>query len=424
MQPHHWLFDGILTAILALFIPFFGFGMSTSPAPTVLAVVLYALANVAAIVGIALRRASPPIALIAVTVSAVLQMCAFEAPSFINVAQVMVVYACSAYGSKRLRVLTLVVAGIGAVTAAAYVTFLEAQMSTMPASPGATMTAFVITFVMTLLTLGCAWLLGLARYLVLRSSEARVAQRLAEVERMHLRERMTVEEERSRIAREMHDVLAHSLVVIATLADGARYAIRSDPDTADDAVRTIGGISRDALTDVRRLLSELRHEQRQGPAASFDEFPGLIEQFTGLGLNVDLTVVGAPRPLTPGASLAALRTIQESLTNALRHGDVRAPVIVLVTWTAHALFLRVSNHVATTGGERAGIGGGHGLIGLRERVLLEAGTFSALRAGDEFRVDAAIPVGQAQTLPDRRGIGTGDGQAPSLPRSIDLRKRT
>ncbi|KAB1656836.1 hypothetical protein F8O01_09295 [Pseudoclavibacter chungangensis] len=396
LLPHQWWFDGVLAAVVAV-VTLLSVDISVPLEPLI--PLAYASAALG-IGGVVLRRAAPSIALVAVTLSALTQMLSLSWPTPVNACQVLVVYACAAYGGKVLRRISLGAVVIAGIVAPSYLALVDALLDRVP-GPETAAYQFIALWILTTLTLGCAWLLGLARWLTMRSAEARVQQRLAEVEQGHLRERMTVEEERGRIAREMHDVLAHSLVVIATLSDGARYAIRNDPDTADEAVRTIGGVSRDALTDVRRLLADLRHEQDSGPAATFDELTELVAQFEALGLRIDRHDDGNPQALTPGASLAAFRIVQESLTNALRHGDPSAPVSLDVRWSPHALHLRVVNRVPApaVGVAPRFVSGGHGLIGLRERVLLEAGTFRAARAGDEFHVDAALPIGRAETLP-------------------------
>lgn len=351
-------------------------------------------------VAVAIRRASPRWGLALAALSAALQMAAWWPPSLVNLAQLIVVFSCAAGPSRRLRWVALAAAVAGAAVGGIYTFFYSEHNA---AEEGRGLLVGGIAGGVYLLALGLAWALGYARHLVLRSREAQVARRIAEVEGAHDRELAASERERGRIAREMHDVLAHSLVVIATLSDGARRAIPSAPDEAEATMRTIGEVSRDALADVRRLLAELRHEQASGPAASFAERGELVERFAELGLRIRRGAEGEERPLTPGASLAAYRAVQEGLTNALRHGDARQPVELVERWSDEGLEIRVSNRCREGGADGAGAfpSGGHGLIGLRERVLLEAGRFAAGRAGDEFRLDVALPVGQAERVGPR-----------------------
>lgn len=392
LRPASWAFDiGLALATLVCAMPTLGSATSW---------VADLVVAIGTSTGVAVRRASPPLALAMVAAGAVVQMAAVSVPSGVNLGQLFVVYACAAFGSPRMRRVALAAALAGGVVATAYfAVFLFATSATLP-DPTLAAVTIGLTGGLMVATLACAWLLGLARHLVLRAREASVAQRIAEVEAERDRERVAVELERGRVAREMHDVLAHSLVSIAMLADGARVAARTDPDETDDLARTIGELARESVTDVRRLLAELRHGQTEGTAPTIADLPALVGRFEQLGLVIDDRVRGEPRPLTPGASLAAYRAVQESLTNALRHGDARSRVMLDREWRPGSLNVRVSNRLrapAEQPGDEAPAGGipvgGHGLIGIRERVLLEAGTFSAGAVGDAFVVELALPTG-------------------------------
>lgn len=366
-------------------------------------------------IGVAIRRMRPGWGLAVVSASAALQMAALWPPSLVNLAQLIVVFSLAAGPAPRPRWTALGAAIAGALVAGVYTVVNFAVIGSPGGAPADPAEALLNGAIMTnlyLFALVLAWALGFVRSLVLRGRAAQVARQIAEIEGGHAREVADIERERGRIAREMHDVLAHSLVVIATLSDAARLAVDHDPAEAKGTVRTIGEVSRDALADVRRLLAELRHEQDAGPAASFADREELIERFAALGLDIRRTVEGAERPLTPGASLAAYRVVQEGLTNALRHGDARQPVELVERWSDDGLELAVRN-TCRTGGEIALPAGGHGLAGLRERVLLEAGRFSAARAGDEFRLDAALPVGQAERMGSGMLEEHRDARAPA-----------
>jgi signal transduction histidine kinase len=225
--------------------------------------------------------------------------------------------------------------------------------------------------------------------------------------------------ERARIAREMHDIVAHSLSVVIAQADGGRYAAQADPDAAGRALGTIGDTGRAALADMRRLLGVLRDEAAPGaqgpvdpdglvPQPAAEDIERLVESMRANGMTVTLVRRGAPRPLPPGAGLTAYRICQESLTNVLKHAGPEPTVTVLLQWEPTTLTVEVADDgrgAAATGGaghgdgagEDAGRGGGdgagHGLVGMRERAAMFGGTVSAgPRPGGGFRVRARLPL--------------------------------
>ncbi|HET8682901.1 MAG TPA: sensor histidine kinase [Micromonosporaceae bacterium] len=231
----------------------------------------------------------------------------------------------------------------------------------------------------------------------------RVRARTAEE---HLRSRagQAVAEERRRIARELHDVVAHHVSVMGVLATGARRVLRRDPDAADEALATIEETGRTTLRELRRLLSVLRTEAE--PAAELAPQPGLgaiaalVEQVREAGLPVTLRVRDDPGPLDPGVALTVYRIVQEALTNTLKHGGAATAEVRLGVTGGH-LTLEVcdTGHGPRPGGQQAG----HGLLGMRERVALYGGTLrTGPRPGGGFRVTATIPADQLDGAGDRR----------------------
>jgi signal transduction histidine kinase len=203
-----------------------------------------------------------------------------------------------------------------------------------------------------------------------------------------------VADERRRIARELHDVVAHHVSVMGVLATGARRLLRRDPDTTDEALGTIEETSRTTLREMRRLLDVLRTDAE--PTADLAPQPGLagiealVEQVREAGLPVSLRVDGQPTRLDPGVALTIYRIVQEALTNALKHAGP-ATAEVRLRFGVHAL----SVEVADTGrGPRLnGAALGHGLVGMRERVALYGGTLrTGSRTGGGYRVYAKIPA--------------------------------
>ena len=202
-----------------------------------------------------------------------------------------------------------------------------------------------------------------------------------------------VAEERQRIARELHDVVAHSVSVMTVQAGAVRRLLHPDQERERLALETIEATGREALTEMRRLVGLLRD---QGATPDFSPQPSMrtVDVLVGTvreaGLPVDLAVEGEPTELPPGVDLAAYRVIQEALTNALKYaGPARA--WVTVRWKDGELELEIANDGRSEGG---GDGGGHGLVGLRERVSLVGGSIeSGPRGGGGFVVKAHLPLG-------------------------------
>jgi signal transduction histidine kinase len=210
------------------------------------------------------------------------------------------------------------------------------------------------------------------------------------------RARLAVADERARIARELHDVVAHAISVIVLQARGARASLVVDRDEAREAVDAIERTASQALAEMRRLLAVLRMDDDAtlAPQASLDQLDALAGEVRGAGLPVDVRVEGRPRPLAPGLDASAYRIAQEALTNALKHAG-RARATVVVRYGPDAVELEVADDGA---GAANGGDGGHGLIGMRERAALFGGTVAAgPRAGGGFVVRARLPTGEAAT---------------------------
>lgn len=248
------------------------------------------------------------------------------------------------------------------------------------------------------------WVLGeLIRSIVKRRALSAAVETVS-TERDAALTRADLEAERTRVARDVHDIVAHSLTVVIAQADGARYATTKDSPAAADAFGTIAQTARDALADVRTLLTELRHTQEVGPQPGLQNLDALVESFRESGLTLTVHEFGDRGGLTDARELALYRIVQESLTNALRHGDGAATLDL--DWGADIVDLLVTNTAAahtpvhdTTLDSAAGNDGhetesapsrGHGIDGMRERAILAGGEFS-IREGAMFRVRARLP---------------------------------
>jgi signal transduction histidine kinase len=214
--------------------------------------------------------------------------------------------------------------------------------------------------------------------------------------------RLAHDAERSRFARELHDVLSHQLSAIAVQAGAARLASQLDPGVA---VRTVGGIediAREGLIELNRIVGALRRDEHERldrqPQPGLDDLPDLVDGARAAGLQVRLAVAGHPRALPPAVELAAYRVVQESLTNALRYAR-SAPASVALSYRDDGLDLTVENDVPTAGraasGQRSVRGGTRGLQGLAERAQLLGGSLQAgPRPSGGFSVHAWLPVRQ------------------------------
>ncbi len=364
----------------------------------------------------ALRRLSPGLALTLAWLVAASQMITGSTPGVTNLAICAVLYSTAAFGTNRVKWSGLVSVGVGALLGTFYLSFVQQSLF------GVDYDIYAVTDVVRILLqlgisllgflalLGLPWaggLLARARWSERLSREARlIAERetaraendaaRAEREAARAERDIAVEQERNRIARDMHDVVAHSLAVVIAQADGARYAARVDPTSVDGALTTIATTAREALGDVRVLLGQLRHSQGEAPQPALGDLDRLLDQMRGSGLTVDLLVTGEPQVLGTNRQLAVFRIVQESLTNVLRHGAVDQPVGLHFDWRYEALHLVISNVVRpptrpldTSGDERRG---GHGLDGMRERATLAGGSLTTQNADGRFVVHAIVPT--------------------------------
>ena len=202
-----------------------------------------------------------------------------------------------------------------------------------------------------------------------------------------------VADERRRIAREMHDVVAHSVSVMVVQAAGARRILDRDPERAAEAARLIERTGRGALLEMRRLLGVFGtgdEPAAMAPQPTLDELSSLVERARAAGLPVTFAVEGEPRPLPAGAEAAVFRVVQEALTNALKHAG-SAPTEVVLRWDDDALEVVVADHGGAQGASLPS--GGHGIVGMRERVKVYGGSLSARPDPDGgFVVRARLPL--------------------------------
>jgi signal transduction histidine kinase len=315
-----------------------------------------------------------------------------EAPS-IFLSLLAASYAAGAYCRSRAGILTALVILVGYV-----VTVHVASPAAPPPMDEAIGVASIVagTFV-----LGRSLGLG-------RAYTAQLEQRAADLARGREAElRGVVGEERARIARDLHDVVAHHVSVMTVQAAAARRQLDRDPQRSAEAMAAVETTGRTALAEMRRIVGILRSPDDDEPADQMEarapqpglaELPTLITQIGEAGLPVSLRVIGEPRPLSAGIDLAAYRIVQEALTNSLRHaGPTTAEVVlryasrelvVQVLDRGHGLAADLDNR-----GRRAARPLGHGLLGMRERVGVYGGElYAGPRAGGGFEVLARVPI--------------------------------
>ena len=226
---------------------------------------------------------------------------------------------------------------------------------------------------------------------------ARTTEELRLSREAHARD--AVSAERTRIARELHDVIAHSVGVMVVQAGAVERMIPLDPDRAIVAAESVQDCGRQALADLRHLLGVLRPDDEDAddrtgaldPQPGLADVPALVERLRRAGLTVRVTVAGEQRTLPAGVDLAAYRIVQEALTNVLKHGQGRTATLALA-YRDGGVDLEVVNPSAAGRGDDRRPSGGHGLVGMRERTSMYGGTFSAgPREGGEFAVRVRLP---------------------------------
>ncbi|MBO2451545.1 sensor histidine kinase [Actinomadura barringtoniae] len=300
-----------------------------------------------------------------------------------DIAVLMALYAVAAYQPRRWGVAAALVAEFGVVLIVISGTYThggwEARRGTFIA--------------LTIVVVG-VWILGL----YMRTRRAYMTSLEERAERLELEREQDVQiamaAERARIARELHDVVAHNVSVIVVQADGASYAIETDTARAKQALEAISATGRQALTEMRRLLGVLREdetEQEYAPQPGVGQLADLIEACRGSGLQLEFESHGRPPEMPEGRQLTVFRIVQEALTNTLKHGGPTVTAKVRLDYGDDAVEISVVDD--GRGAAAHDDGRGHGLAGMRERAEMYGGTVrTGPRAGGGFEVIARVPV--------------------------------
>lgn len=328
-------------------------------------------------VALAVRRVAPLLMVAVAVLASIAQLVSGHVAFVACTAYVPLFATLGAHRDARLRRLGLASGVVAVVVASAWAW----SQSDQDATSGRVTSTVALGAPTAVLVLG-GWAIGYLRWQRRQAVQARADATVQSVERRRLSDLYEQEQERGRIAADMHDLVAHSWAVVAAQADGARYVVRDDPDRAQDALSVIGDTARSAMDDVRVLLARLR--EPGGADEMAVERPDALEaRMRSAGMDLRIAKHGEP---VAGSLLerTAQRVLTESLTNALKHGDLAHPVEVVEDWR-DGYRLRVSNAVGDHDG-----GDGHGLVGMRERMALVGGTLTAGRRGDHWVVEAGL----------------------------------
>ncbi|MER5394073.1 histidine kinase [Saccharopolyspora sp. NPDC002686] len=339
---------------------------------------------------VAVRRIWPVQSAYAVLLGVALLALAREDAFIATLVPCMMIYTLVAYTSRRIA--SLYTALVGAL-------FLIQLFSGLETTDNLVQ-LLIVQLVFFVMLGGFCWVLGEfigARRAYLAEVERRL--RNLEFERDQ-QSRIAVAEERNRIAREIHDVLAHSVSVMVTQADGASYALSKKPELAEKAMQTISSTGRDALNELRGLLGVLRnpdeHDPGRIPQPTAANLHDLVDRVRGLGVTTSLELTGDFTTLPAGIGLSVYRIVQESLTNVVKHAGTGAKAEVRATNDGQHIDIEIINVGKPLPSDLAS--GGNGLIGMRERAVVYGGTLEAgPRPEGGWRVHATIPL----PLPNR-----------------------
>jgi signal transduction histidine kinase len=310
-----------------------------------------------------------------------------------SAAYLVTAYTASWAAGGAVPMLSLVTGVVGSSVVAARA-WASGSTTTMATAGGG---GFLVLAGLLLASVVAAWALG--RFRLLRGEQMlALAERARRAEADRRRsEDEAAAAERARIARELHDVIAHSVTVMVRQAEGGRYVARTDPREAERVLSAIADLGREALTDIRSMLGVLDDDPGSptmlGPQPRVDDVPALVDRMRSAGQDVRLLVDGAPQPLDRAGHLAAYRLVQEGLTNVAKHAGPRATVEVRLTWSDRLLRVEVCDHGGRPPADPVIAAGGRGLVGMRERVHLVGGTLDVGPSpSGGFRVVGEVPT--------------------------------
>ncbi|QHN16927.1 sensor histidine kinase [Gordonia amarae] len=335
-------------------------------------------------VALACRRIAPSTMMVCALASAAVQSIDLRIAVLPCAAYAILFYTVGDHPDRRVRFGSLAVAVAGSILAGILFPFVYGLDDGLADRAAGHLIGVLGCAVV---VVGGGWATGFIRHQRHSVEQARVAETIAELERKRLLDLYAEQTERTRLARDMHDVVAHSLAVVVAQAEGARYAMATDPGAAHDALGVIADTAREALRDVRGLLEELRRDDRPVEVTATAR-RRLIERMRAAGMTItDLT--GSPGHIAPEIADSAFRILTESLTNALKYGDLHQPVSIAEHHCDGRYTLTVRNTVAAD--PLAPGGAGHGIVGMTERAQRVGGTLTAAPDGALWVTELTVP---------------------------------
>lgn len=331
---------------------------------------------------LAVRRLAPSLMIALALASAIVQVVADEIAVFTSLAYFPIFATLGGHPDRRVRRGSLALGVVGSLVAAWEFPY---AYNVEPSLLSHAFTVFIGFCAAAVVVIG-GWMFGFIRYQRRTVAQAQVAESIAEVERRRLLDLYDEQRERTRLARDMHDVVAHSLTIVVAQAEGARYSIDTAPDAAREALTVIAETARESLGEVRGLLTQLNNDD--AAAASRADRDTLYERMRTAGMTIETREVGDEQTSDPAVAPMAQRVLTEALTNALKYGDLATPVTVDVDWT-DGCQLTVRNALTDT--PLAPGGAGRGIIGMAERAALIGGTVRSAADGETWVVELTVP---------------------------------
>ncbi|MFE7509320.1 sensor histidine kinase [Promicromonospora sp. NPDC057488] len=442
-ERYRFVVDLVITVLAVLVVAV----TAGDSAPYYLSATKAALISAAVVAPLAWCRTRPVASCVAVFVVCMVQLIAFRVPVLVpaDLAVLVSMYCITVYGPRWAYLMACGMAVVGPLTVGAVMWFQYQGSDYSPDfGPIAGTVVVIVTF------LACSFAFGLVR----RSRRSMLVAMRDRAERLEIERdqqaQISTAAERARIAREMHDIVAHSLSVVIAQADGGRYAAAADPAAAERALGTIAETGRAALADMRRLLGVLREGPDRGstplglvapagvararprpttgstpaapdaggarpatpspadgaaplrPQPDVTNLRDLVDQARDDGLRVSWARVGVERRLPPGVGLTLFRVCQEALTNVRKHAGPRPAVTMLLCWGEEEVELRVDDDgrglaAAGSADPAEQPSAGYGLLGMRERAEMFGGTLTAgPRRGGGFSVRFVVPIPRAE----------------------------
>jgi len=370
---------------------------------------LFVLIAIAA--AMAISRVLPVVALTVVASVTLLQVVGLILPPVstmwpVNLGVLFVAFVVAHEAPKRVAYAALIL-GVPLSACAGYLLGTRLNRWTGRGADANEIMSFITTSLITLGLYAGAWAIGFALRASLRELRALRLLRTTTEQLDSAEVELMLTRERDRIARDVHDVLAHSLAVVIAQADGARFASVDKPQLTDAAFHAISDAARAALIDVRTLIEGLREEPGDTPQPGLADLEPLFAQLGATGMVVDAQHFGGTKEMTPAQELAVYRIVQESLTNSLRHSGGKPGARLSFDWRGPGLALTVTSR-GDAGGPQSS-GGGHGIRGMKDRARLAGGWLTAGASDEpegEFVVTLFLPTGVERAVePAQSGAG-------------------